>query len=128
VALAPGLYQVRVVAREEGTTHLGSASEWIEVPDLATGKLALSSVFLSTPPAATPPAAAGSVSGDKEPAAAPAAASAKPEPLRDMQALKRFHRDDNLNFQLFIYNAARDASGAADVILQAQVWAGPRML
>jgi hypothetical protein len=45
-----------------------------------------------------------------------------------MQALKRFRTSDTLFYQLFIYNAARDAEGAADAVLQAQLWAGPRLV
>jgi VWFA-related protein len=120
VALAPGLYQVRLVAREEGTAQLGSAAEWIEVPDLARGKLALSSVFLSTGPAEAAAAPAGSGA-----AAAPAATVT---PSRDIQARKRLGRDDTLHFELFVYNAARDSAGETDVVLQAQVWSGPRMV
>jgi VWFA-related protein len=105
--LGPGLYQVRLAVREEGTGRLGSASEWIEVPDLAGGKLALSSIMLGAQPTAGNPD--------------------KPESPREVQAVKRFRPSDTLYFQIFIYNAARDAAGSGDVLLQAQLWAGPRM-
>ena len=127
--LSPGLYQVRLVAREESTGRLGSASEWIEIPDLAPGKMALSSVFLAArPPGAvagassTPPAAEAPSGG------APSAPATGVEAARDVQARKRFGRDETMTFQLFVYNAERDASGATDVVLQAQVWSGPRMV
>jgi hypothetical protein len=107
--LGPGRYQVRLAVREEGTGRLGSASEWIEVPDLAGGKLALSSVMLGAQAAAADP---------DNPAEGP----------REVQAVKRFRPSDMLYFQLFIYNAARDAAGAGDVLLQAQLWGGPRMV
>ena len=42
----PDYYQVRVVVREEGSGDVGSFSKYLEVPDLAKGKLAMSSVFL----------------------------------------------------------------------------------
>jgi hypothetical protein len=108
--LRPGLYQVRLAAREESTGRLGSASEWVEVPDLSGGKLALSSLFLG---AGTP---------------APDGGDGQAGPPREMQALKRFRTSDTLFYQLFIYNAARDAAGAADAVLQAQLWAGPRLV
>jgi len=38
--LGPGLYQVRVGARDEKSGRSGSAHEWIEIPDLASGRLA----------------------------------------------------------------------------------------
>lgn len=110
--LGPGLYQVRLVVRDEGTGRLGSASEWVEVPDLAPGKLALSHVFLMSGAAEAPGQAAGATG----------------EPPRDVQATKRFRRTDTLYFQLYVYNAARDGAGATDVVLQTQVWAGPRQV
>ena len=109
--LGPGLYQVRLVVREEGTGRLGSAAEWVEVPDLGTGKLAVSHVFLSSSPAE---------------GGAPAAVGAAEPRVRDVQARKRFHSTDTLHFQLYVYNAERDAAGATDVVLQAQLWSGPR--
>jgi VWFA-related protein len=44
-SLKPGLYQVRVAARDQKTRRVGSAVEWIEMPDLATHQLALSSII-----------------------------------------------------------------------------------
>jgi len=41
-----GPYQVRVAIRDEASARLGSASQFIEVPDLRKGHLALSSVLL----------------------------------------------------------------------------------
>jgi VWFA-related protein len=53
----PGAYQVRVVMRDTGSELVGSASQFIEVPDIGKGRLALSGIVLrseqleSTPPA-----------------------------------------------------------------------------
>ena len=41
----PGLYQVRVAARDE-TGLAGMATQWVEVPDLASGELTLSSLLI----------------------------------------------------------------------------------
>jgi VWFA-related protein len=49
LTLKPGAYQVRVGVREEGTDLMGTASTWIEVPDLARSKLALSSLMFLDP-------------------------------------------------------------------------------
>lgn len=45
-ALLPGIYQVRVAARDEKSGRLGSAMQWIVIPDLATEKLTTSSILL----------------------------------------------------------------------------------
>ena len=47
VALKPGRYQVRVGVLEPETESIGTANSWVEVPDLSTGALALSSILLT---------------------------------------------------------------------------------
>jgi hypothetical protein len=42
--LKPGLYQVRVAARDSKTGRIGSAMEWIEIPALPGGPFAMSSL------------------------------------------------------------------------------------
>ena len=44
--LPPGLYQVRVAARDDKSGKIGSAHAWIEIPDLAKKKLTMSSLLL----------------------------------------------------------------------------------
>jgi VWFA-related protein len=51
VDVPPGLYQVRVLAYERGTTKLTNAMEWIEIPKLKAGIFAISSLFLGEIPA-----------------------------------------------------------------------------
>src|ERR1051325_10508304 len=50
--LEPGLYQVRVAARDDKGGKAGSAHAWIEVPDLTKKKLAMSSLLLGERPPA----------------------------------------------------------------------------
>lgn len=105
--LAPGRYEVRLVAHERGVDLVGGATQWLEVPDLSAGTLAVSSLFLST--------------------SAPAAgqnAQAAEEGLRDVQTQRRFKADQSLYFQLYVYNATRDDQRQADVVLQAQLRSG----
>ena len=44
--LKPGIYQVRVAARDDRSGKVGSAMQWVVVPDLSTGQLLLSSLIL----------------------------------------------------------------------------------
>jgi VWFA-related protein len=106
--VAAGRYQVRVVAHESKSNQAGGAARWIEVPDLSSKKLAMSSIFLSTT----------SEKGSGDPQAA----------LHDAQAQRRFARDSSLYFQTYIYNAKMDEKGARDAILQAQIWSGGQLL
>jgi len=108
VYLAPGLYQVRVGARDEKSGRIGTAFGWIEIPNLAAGQLAMSSLLL----------------GERidQPLAN---ASTKREPLSDgitLDVSHRFHRNAYLRFLVFMYNAARSTSDSKpDVAIQVQV-------
>jgi hypothetical protein len=113
-ALEPGAYQVRVVARGARHSQLGSASDWVEIPRLRGGSLELSSLFLF----AGPPA--------DEAAGAPEAARL-PSRLRDVQALRRFRRGESLYYELYAHAPAREG-GAAEVVVQSQVWSGGELL
>jgi hypothetical protein len=109
----PGRYRVRFAAREDGEGKVGSASEWVEVPDLADGKLALSSLFLLEK------------DEPKGEASVPADAGLS---LRSVQALRRFKNTQILYVQLFAYNPGRDAAGASDLVTQAEIWRAGALL
>ncbi len=47
--LKPGVYQVRIGVREEGTDRMGTATAWVDVPELSEEKLEMSSLILSNP-------------------------------------------------------------------------------
>jgi VWFA-related protein len=44
--LKPGIYQVRVAARDDKSGRIGSAAQWIEIPDLSSKQLMLSSLLV----------------------------------------------------------------------------------
>jgi VWFA-related protein len=48
--LKPGVYQVRIGVREIDTDRIGTSNAWVEVPNLARRKLALSSLILLDSP------------------------------------------------------------------------------
>jgi VWFA-related protein len=90
IFLSPGLYQVRVAARDEQSGRTGSAHSWIEIPDPASGHLTLSSLLIGTrrPPDVTDTSgSSGSVTAD-------------------LEIQHRFRRGSVLRFFLFTYNAA----------------------
>ncbi len=100
----PGRYRVRLVARG-AAGRLGGVEQWVDVPDLASGRLTLSSVFLLKA---------------SQTAGAPAS-SADTLELRNAQALRRFRRDEDLYVQLYAYNPTRDVAGATSLVSQAEV-------
>ena len=42
----PGGYQLRAVVRDSGSQRLGSAMQFVEVPDVKKGRLTLSSIVM----------------------------------------------------------------------------------
>jgi VWFA-related protein len=104
VALPAGRYQVRFAAREDATGVLGSAWRSLEIPELASGRLTLSSLFLLKDDA--PPA-------DTTRETAPA--------LSSVQARPRFGRAESLYVQFCAYNPKRDSSGGIDLVSQSEV-------
>ena len=78
----PGLYQVRVFAYERGTTKLTAAMEWVEIPKLKPGSLAISSLYVGE---ISDGAGAGQVT---------------------VNAHRRFARSSRMRFTTYIYNAS----------------------
>ena len=87
----PGGYQVRVAVRDEDSQKLGSASQFIEIPDLRTDHLALSGIVLNA-----------NVLGESGP------------------AVRRVKAGDRVSYQLEIYNARRE-SGTQAVDLEGKI-------
>ena len=93
----PGAYQLRIVVRDAASKHVGSASQFIEVPDLRKEQLALSGIVLTEadpqqgvaglPPAATAEAALAPTISDSSP------------------AVRRFRPGVMLSYAHLIYNA-----------------------
>ena len=104
--LSPGLYQVRVAARDDKSGKTGSAHAWIEIPDLAKKKLAMSTLLLGE----RTQAMMKNVSdpGDVSPVA--------------LSASHRFSRESTLRFLIFAYNTVVSSTDQKpDVAVQVQV-------
>ena len=104
--LPPGLYQVRVAARDDKGGKAGSAQAWIEIPDLTKKKIAISSLLLGE---RTPsPLTNVSNSGDVSPVS--------------LSASHSFKRESTLRFLIFAYNSVPSpADQKPDVAVQVQV-------
>ena len=90
----PGLYQVRVAAIDVKSGARGSAYEWIEVPDIATKRLTMSSLVIGE--------------RKSEGQTAPASDSLRPEPLKELPVNvdHKFASSSYLRLLTFIYNAS----------------------
>ena len=112
----PGAYQLRVALRDHGSERVGSASQFIEVPDVKKNRLLLSSIVL----AATDPGASRKETANN--AAAPGTQGEGEEVLdpTNSAAVRRFQRGSIVQYGTVIYNARLDkATGQPQ--LQAQV-------
>ncbi len=83
----PGPYQVRAAVRDTATGRIGTASQFVEVPDLKKRRLALSGLVLDSPP------------GQPQDSEAPGAPS-----------FRVFRRSGALDFTCQIFNARLDRS------------------
>jgi VWFA-related protein len=107
----PGAYQMRVALRDEDSNQVGSASEFIEVPDVTKGKLTLSSLIL------------------RKFAPAPAEGTAKPEtktggdaPTMGNPATRMFAPGDDILYGYQILNAHGDINQRPEVESLARVF------
>ena len=118
--LAPGLYQFRTAARDTGSGLVGSAFEWVEVPDLKGKRLALSSLLITERRRANATQATSAGANN---------AGATNQPPDVLRVERRFARTSRIFLQLYIYNAARaSASLSADVYMEIKVLNGDRVV
>jgi VWFA-related protein len=116
----PGAYQLRVSLRDSSTERIGSAGQFIEVPDLKKNRLALSGLVVrgENPVDKTKPVEAAKP--PESPSPDQPANSANPAPSEqdelDRQdpkaspAVRHFARGMLMNYLLIIYNAHFDKS------------------
>jgi VWFA-related protein len=89
----PGAYQMRVVVRDATSEEFGSASQFIEAPDVARGRLTLSSVIvkeLEQPGPATPDHPEGQVATNN---------------IQGSAAVRVFHKGEQILYGYEILNA-----------------------
>lgn len=107
----PGAYQLRAALRDHGSEHVGSASQFIEVPDIKKNRLVASGVLLTTEEPTT---------AKQQSTAAASAATNKPAENQDTEAsekstaktaaTRQFKQGQILQYSLEIYNARLDKS------------------
>jgi hypothetical protein len=99
--LKPGIYQVRVAARDERSGTLGSAMQWIVIPDLSSRQLSLSSLIVGLKSVTDKNLESGHTQWSVD---------------------KKFAHGSHLKFMTFIYNAAQQAGVSSDLAAQVQVF------
>ena len=94
--LKPGIYQIRVAARDDKTGNIGSSAQWIEIPDLSSKKLTLSTLLL---------ARSNSVQDQKG------------EQVQ-FSVDRRFARESQMKFFTIVYNASTTAAPKLDAQIE----------
>jgi VWFA-related protein len=129
----PGAYQLRVAVRDALTEKIGTASQFIEVPDLRKDRLALSGIFMAgAGDAKNAGGSGGDKTGDAGAAAQTAGAgsqtAAPPNPLRDA-SVRRFRQASKIDFIYSIYNAhAERAAGRPQLKTRARIFHEGRLV
>jgi VWFA-related protein len=107
--LTPGIYQVRVAARDEKSGQLGSARQWIVIPDLAKQDLTTSSILLGAQVIQNKAAQGG-------------------DAQVQLSVDHNFSRSARLGYWIFIYKARQGANGPNVSVQSAVVRDGKVML
>ena len=101
VNLPAGLYQVRVFARDKNSGRLGTAHQWLEIPNVKSGQLSLSSLYLGE-------IGENSVNETQEVSISPS---------------RRFVQASSLRFTTYIYGASQDKT-PPDLAIQTTIARG----
>jgi VWFA-related protein len=118
---SPGAYQMRVALRDQNTQKIGSANQFIEVPNLKKERLTLSGIILEN----LTPEQWQKLSQETNP-------NLTPEPLYTNPqldtSLRRFKRGTVLRYAYEIYNARRDAAQKPQMLTQIRVFREGKLL
>ncbi|MCA1594387.1 MAG: VWA domain-containing protein [Acidobacteria bacterium] len=99
-----GAYQLRVAVRDAATEKLGTASQFIEVPDLKKDRLALSGIVMR---GAVRENAAGKSPATPQQSGTGEGQSSDLDPM-STPAVRRFHQSSDVDYFFSIYNAKLD--------------------
>ena len=108
----PGAYQVRVVLRDAGSELLGSASQFIEVPDIEKGRLALSGIVLRNEQPQAPAAAGADHSEGHQVESDP----------KGTPAVRIFKQGTAITYGYQILNAQADSANKPELDVQTRLF------
>jgi hypothetical protein len=108
----PGAYQLRVSLRDSGSDRVGSASQFIEAPDIKKKRLALSGLVVRGQPANQAANAATTIQSEgREEGNAETSA-----------AVRHFKAGNVMNYLFYIYNAKLDTASHPQVKIQMKLF------
>ena len=116
---APGAYQYRIAVADKQAQTTGSATQFLEIPDLKKGRLTLSGIMLENFTSEQWRRLAGEIvkaADIKEPGK-----NARTDPMNDT-SLRRFTRDTVLRYGFEVYNARREGAKKANLFTRLRVF------
>lgn len=105
VTLKPGVYQARVGVREEGTDRMGTASAWVEIPEVSPTRLEMSSLMLRNPM-------------DTNPTAKEGIQVSELEQIKMVQGIPLYARDDFCDYSFRVYEGILSSAGPDLMLLK----------
>lgn len=112
----PGAYQVRVALHDKTSKKVGSANQFVEVPNIKKNRLTLSGIVLQS---LTLEEWNKIAKGENPPL--------KSDPVGDT-ALRQFKRGTVLNYGAVIYNAKLNSSGKPDLSTQSRIFRDGKLI
>ena len=105
IPVKPGIYQVRVAARDSATGRSASSLQWLEIPALEPGRIALSSIFMAETNPAAQVSAPDIFDGSS------------------ISIQRRFRQSAQISYFLHVYNLKR-----APLLVQVRVYRGNQLV
>ena len=107
----PGAIQLRIAVHDQGTDKIGSANQFVEVPNLKKNRLVLSSLVLENL----------TLDDWKKRNAAGNSTVVDTDPLMDT-SLRRFKKGTVLNYGMTVFNPKLDPSGKTDLTYKTRLF------
>ena len=105
----PGVYQIRVFVREVGVGTIGTANDYIEIPDMKADRLSTSSLFLSGQ-------------------ALEQGKLVQTAGIGGTPSQRRFQRNGEFSYSMVIYNAKPDDSKQPQLEMRTRVFKGNQVV
>lgn len=114
----PGAYQFRTGVRDSTSELIGSANQYIEVPDLSKGRLAVSTITLS-----------GNFSGDLDHISTEDSSDVDERSRNEAgPAVRRLRPGDELNYFFVAYNAKVEKAGLPKLSMQVSLFRDRKLI
>jgi VWFA-related protein len=125
IALKPGIYQIRLGVREPSTDKIGTATAWLEIPDLTRNRFAMSSLFLSE-------SAEASAANNKDPLATVNKATYSQDKefylSKIIQGVPIYKSGHLLAYYFLVYNGSPKSPLNADLLMQSEIIQGDAVI